>query len=131
MLALHSEPCPPTNVQASIACEQLNATVSWQQSDLAVGYVAYFDNQNGHDTSCVGSDAHPQCVVSGLMCGTVYNVCVKALGRQYNSSDSTVTTLTSGTCSMERITRITNIHQVIQNWDVSFCFFVLLYMLTL
>ncbi|XP_056277189.1 fibronectin-like [Pseudoliparis swirei] len=95
---LTTEPCPPTNVQASIACEQLNATVSWQQSDLAVGYVAYFDNQNGHDTSCVGSDAHPQCVVSGLMCGTVYNVCVKALGRQYNSSDSTVTTLTSEPC---------------------------------
>uniref|UniRef100_A0A8C2Z104 Fibronectin type-III domain-containing protein n=1 Tax=Cyclopterus lumpus TaxID=8103 RepID=A0A8C2Z104_CYCLU len=101
MFSLHSEPCPPTNVQASIACEQLNATVSWQQSDLAVGYVAYFDNQNGHNTSCVGSDAHTQCVVSGLMCGTVYNIWVKALGLQYNSSDSTVTTLTSAIMDCE------------------------------
>ncbi|TNN67818.1 Fibronectin type III domain-containing protein 7 [Liparis tanakae] len=64
---------------ASMACEQLNATVSWQQSDLAVGYVAYFDNHNGHHASCVGSDAHTRCGVSGLMCGAVYDVCVKAL----------------------------------------------------
>ncbi len=79
-----------------MACEQLTSTVSWQQSDLAVGYVAYIDNQNGHYTYCVGTDADTQCVVSGLMCGTMYSVWVKALGWQYNSSDSTMITLTSG-----------------------------------
>ena len=92
----YSEPCPPTNVQVSMACEQLTATVSWQQSDFAVGYVAYFDNQGGHSASCYGADTSTQCVVSGLMCGTEYNVWVKALGQQYNSSDSTVVSLTSG-----------------------------------
>ncbi|XP_029309573.1 fibronectin type III domain-containing protein 7-like isoform X3 [Cottoperca gobio] len=93
-----TEPCPPTNVQASVACEQLTSTVSWQQSDLAVGYAAYFDNQNGHTASCVGADTDTQCVVSGMMCGTVYNVWVKALGQQYNSADSTVVSLTSAPC---------------------------------
>lgn len=78
-------------------CEQHAAAVSWQQSDFAVGYVAYFDNQRGHRVSCVGTNADIQCVVSGLMCGIVYSVWVKALGQQYNSSDSTVVTLTSGT----------------------------------
>lgn len=77
-------------------CEQLSSTVSWQQTDLAVGYVAYFDNQNGHYASCVGTDTDTFCVVSRLMCGTVYNVWVKALGQQYNSSDSTMVSLTSG-----------------------------------
>ncbi len=96
MFPPHSEPCPPTNVQASMDCERLTATVSWQQSDLAVGYVAYFDNQNGHYTFCTGSEEDTQCVVSRLVCGTVYSVWVKALGQKYNSSDSTVTTLTSG-----------------------------------
>ncbi|XP_033507400.2 uncharacterized protein LOC117272533 [Epinephelus lanceolatus] len=100
---LMTEPCPPTNVQASTACEQLTATVSWQQSDLSVGYVAYFDNQNGHQASCVGTDTETQCAVSGLVCGTVYNVWVKALGRQYNSSDSTVTTFTSAPCQTSSI----------------------------
>ena len=92
----HSEPCPPTNVQASLACEQLTATVSWQQSDLAVGYVAYFDNQSGHSTSCIGADTDTSCVVSGLQCGTVYSVWVKALGQQYNSTHSSVVSLTAG-----------------------------------
>lgn len=92
----HSEPCPPTSVQASMACEQLTSTVSWQLSDLAVGYVAYFDNQHGHKASCVGTDTDTYCAVSGLMCGTVYSVWVKALGQQYNSSDSSVFSLTSG-----------------------------------
>ncbi|XP_023261684.1 fibronectin type III domain-containing protein 7-like [Seriola lalandi dorsalis] len=91
---LMTEPCPPTNVQANMACEQLSSTVSWQQSDLAVGYVAYFDNQNGHYMSCVATTTH--CSVSGLMCGAVYSVWVKALGWEYNSSDSTVVTLTLG-----------------------------------
>ncbi|XP_067460816.1 mucin-4-like [Thunnus thynnus] len=95
---LMTEPCPPTNIQANMVCEQLTATASWDQSDLAVGYVAYFDDQNGHLTSCVGTDADTSCVVSGLMCGTVYNMWVKALGQRYNSSDSTVTSLTSGPC---------------------------------
>ncbi|XP_034052024.1 receptor-type tyrosine-protein phosphatase beta-like isoform X2 [Gymnodraco acuticeps] len=93
-----TEPCPPTNVQVSMACEQLTATVSWQQSDFAVGYVAYFDDQGGHSASCYGANTSIQCVVSGLMCGTEYNVWVKALGQQYNSSDSTVVSLTSAPC---------------------------------
>lgn len=77
-------------------CEQLSATVSWLLSDLAVGYVAYFDNQTGHKTSCVGTATQTSCEVSGLLCGTVYNVWVKALGEVYNSSDSSVVSLTSG-----------------------------------
>lgn len=79
-----------------MACEQLAANVSWQRSELAVGYVAYFGDQNGRYASCVGSGARAYCVASGLMCGAVYSVRVKALGRQYNSSDSAGISLTSG-----------------------------------
>lgn len=96
LFSLNSEPCPPTNIQANASCGQPTATVSWQQSDLAAGYVAYFDSQRGHDTFCVGTDRDTSCVVSGLMCGTVYSIWVKALGHQYNSSDSIVVPLTSG-----------------------------------
>ncbi|KAK5919428.1 hypothetical protein CgunFtcFv8_023324 [Champsocephalus gunnari] len=101
---LMTEPCPPTNVQVSMACEQLTATVSWQQSDLAVGYVAFFDDQGGHLDSCYGADTSTQCVVSGLMCGTEYNVWVKALGQQYNSSDSTAVSFTTEPCQTSSIT---------------------------
>ncbi|XP_030607410.1 fibronectin type III domain-containing protein 7-like [Archocentrus centrarchus] len=85
---LVTEPCAPTNVQASLSCKELTSTVSWQQSALALAYVAYFDNQNGHYTSCISTNT--SCMVSELMCDTVYSVWVKALGQQYNSSDSSV-----------------------------------------
>lgn len=79
-------------------CKQQAATVSWQQSGLAMGHIAYLDDMNGGITSCMSAaSAATQCVVQGVTCGTVYSVWVKALGRQYNSSDSNVTTLMSGT----------------------------------
>uniref|UniRef100_A0A8D3EA47 Fibronectin type-III domain-containing protein n=2 Tax=Scophthalmus maximus TaxID=52904 RepID=A0A8D3EA47_SCOMX len=93
---LMTEPCPPGNVQANMECEQLTSTVSWEQSDLAVGYVAYFDNHDGHSTYCVATHTH--CNVSGLTCGTVYDVWAMALGQKYNSSDSTAVSLTSAPC---------------------------------
>lgn len=92
----HPAPCPPTNVQATFACEDLTAAVTWQQSALAVGYVAYVHDQNGHSTSCTGADSDTSCQVSGLMCGTEYNVWVTAVGHSYDSSDSSVAFITSG-----------------------------------
>ncbi|XP_058478916.1 mucin-4-like [Solea solea] len=103
---LLTEPCPPTNVQANVACESLTVTVSWDQSALAVGYVAYVDSQSGHYTSCAATNT--QCTVSGVMCGAVYNVWVKALGQVYNSSDSTVVSLTSGPCQPSSIDAVMN-----------------------
>lgn len=100
---INLEPCPPTNVRAILECEQHSATISWQQSDFATGYVAYFENQSGHDTSCTGTQADTQCVVSGLVCDTVYSVWVKALGLQYNSSDSNTITLTAGCANNQHV----------------------------
>lgn len=68
-----------------------------------MGYVAYLDNQSGHDTSCTGTQAQTQCVVSGIVCGTVYSVWVKALGLRNNSTDSTTTTLTAGSTSEQHV----------------------------
>lgn len=98
---LNSEPCPPTNIRAILECEPHAAIVSWRQSNFATGYVAYIDNQSGHVDSCSGTQTDKQCVISGLACDTVYSVWVKALGLQYNSSDSTTVTLTSGRASKQ------------------------------
>ncbi|XP_014840249.1 PREDICTED: uncharacterized protein LOC106916456 [Poecilia mexicana] len=103
MSHLMTAPCPPTNVQASVSCDHLTATVSWQQSDLAVGYVAYLDDQSGRYASCAGADVDTSCVVSGLSCGSVYRVWVKALGKQHNSTDSSVVSLTSAPCQPHSI----------------------------
>lgn len=92
----HPEPCPPTGVTASVDCEQLSATVSWQQSDLALAYMAFFESSGGHRSHCASTGAETQCEVTQLVCGTVYSVWVKALGLQHNSSASEVLSLTSG-----------------------------------
>uniref|UniRef100_A0A8C5HBY8 Uncharacterized LOC114458429 n=2 Tax=Gouania willdenowi TaxID=441366 RepID=A0A8C5HBY8_GOUWI len=94
--SLNTEPCPPANVQASVACEQLSSNVSWEQSLLAVGYITYFDDQNGHNTSFESSDTW--CVTSELLCGSVYSVWVKALGEIHNSSHSVTLSLTTAPC---------------------------------
>lgn len=83
--------------------------VSWEKSNYAVGYVAYFNGQNGHDSSCVGDNADTYCTASGLMCGTMYNIWVKALGQQYNSSDSVVVNLASGEDTLTQLS-IVGIH---------------------
>ncbi|XP_041848242.1 uncharacterized protein LOC121644412 [Melanotaenia boesemani] len=118
---LMTEPCPPTNIKASVTCEQNTGTASWQQSNLAVGYVAYFDNQSGRSTSCVGKDTDTGCVVLGLMCGTVYSVWVKALGQQYNSSNSSMVSLTTGPCQPSSIVAIINCeaHSATISWQPS------------
>lgn len=78
-------------------CERQAATVSWQQSGLAMGHMAYLDDMNGGLTYCMSNtNAATQCDVLGVMCGTTYNVWVMALGQQYNSSNSNITTLMSG-----------------------------------
>ncbi|XP_030016445.1 uncharacterized protein LOC115437357 [Sphaeramia orbicularis] len=98
MYLLMTEPCPPTNIQANVECEQLTVTVSWEQSDNAIGYVAYINNQNGHSAFCVAAQTETYCDVSGLVCGTEYNAWVKATGAPHNSSDSEVISFTSAPC---------------------------------
>ncbi|XP_049603206.1 pneumococcal serine-rich repeat protein [Syngnathus scovelli] len=95
---LMTEPCPPTNVQANVECEQLTMTVSWEQSELAVGYVAYVYDHYGYYLTCEAEDIDTSCAVSGLMCGTLYYVWAIALGEQYNSSYSTMVMVTSAPC---------------------------------
>lgn len=92
----HPEPCPPSGVTASVDCQQLSATVSWEESDLALSYMAYLESPSGHQIHCASTGAQTQCEVTQLMCSMVYDVWVKALGQEYNSSASTVFSLTSG-----------------------------------
>lgn len=94
LLHVIPEPCPPQNVKASINCATLNATVSWEPSQFAVGYIAFLKGQNGHSSSCRTDRTY--CSVPDLTCGTVYYVRVRAIGEVFNSSDSIGVNMTSG-----------------------------------
>ncbi|XP_016419796.1 uncharacterized protein LOC107749215, partial [Sinocyclocheilus rhinocerous] len=99
---IKTEPCPPQNVKASLNCATLSAAVSWEPSQLAVGYVAFLEGGNGHSTSCRTN--HTYCSVPDLTCGTVYYVRVRAIGEVFNSSDSTGVNMTSDPCKPENVT---------------------------
>ncbi|KTF95187.1 hypothetical protein cypCar_00023202, partial [Cyprinus carpio] len=83
-------------VTSSLNCATLSAAVSWEPSQLAVGYVAFLEGGNGHSTSCRTN--HTYCRVPDLTCGTVYYVRVRAIGEVFNSSDSTGVNMTSAPC---------------------------------
>ncbi|XP_016396758.1 fibronectin-like [Sinocyclocheilus rhinocerous] len=93
---IKTEPCPPQNVKASLNCATHSATVSWEPSQLAVGYVAFLEGRNGHSTSCQTN--HTYCSLFDLTCGTVYYVRVRAIGEVFNSSDSIGVNMTSAPC---------------------------------
>uniref|UniRef100_A0AAZ3P4N4 Fibronectin type-III domain-containing protein n=1 Tax=Oncorhynchus tshawytscha TaxID=74940 RepID=A0AAZ3P4N4_ONCTS len=93
---LMTEPCPPTNVQASMDCNTLTASVSWEASDVAVGYTVVLGGQDGHSIDCLTTTT--SCDMGGLNCGTVYHVYVRALGVQFNSSVSSGVSLSPAPC---------------------------------
>lgn len=88
------EPCPPNNVGTQVDCDTLAATVTWEISTGALGYVATLDGRDGHSLSC-HTDA-TSCTVQGIHCGTVYYTSVVALGPELNSSDSATAVMESG-----------------------------------
>ncbi|KAL1280893.1 hypothetical protein QQF64_015493, partial [Cirrhinus molitorella] len=101
---IETEPCPPQHVQASLNCATLSATVSWEPSQLAVGYAAFLEGRNGHSTSCRTN--HTYCSLPGLTCGTVYYVKVRAIGEVFNSSDSIGVNMTSAPCLSTSVSAI-------------------------
>ncbi|KAF4097010.1 hypothetical protein G5714_022979 [Onychostoma macrolepis] len=93
---LNTEPCPPQNVQTHLNCASGVGTVSWEESFGAVAYVAFLEGRNGDILSC--STTSSSCSVTGLICGTVYNTQVRAIGEMYNSTDSETVLFTSAPC---------------------------------
>uniref|UniRef100_A0A674DRB0 Uncharacterized LOC115157442 n=1 Tax=Salmo trutta TaxID=8032 RepID=A0A674DRB0_SALTR len=93
---LMTEPCPPTNVQASMDCNTLTGSVSWEASDVAMGYAVVLGGEDGHSTDCLTTAT--SCDMGGLNCGTVYYVYVRALGVQFNSSVSSGVILSPAPC---------------------------------
>ncbi|XP_056336881.1 uncharacterized protein fndc7rs1 [Danio aesculapii] len=101
---IKTEPCPPQNVKASINCTALSATVSWDPSQFALGYVAFLDSGNGRSTSCQTNQT--QCSLDNLTCGTLYNVRVLAIGEVFNSSDSIGFNITSAPCASTSVSAV-------------------------
>ncbi|XP_034036686.1 fibronectin type III domain-containing protein 7 [Thalassophryne amazonica] len=100
-VVIETEPCPPTNVETSVACQGSMATVSWEGSHVAVGYSVSLSGRDGHSLSCYSTDTF--CTVKDLHCGTIYYTSVVAVGKTLNSTSSTTVSLTSAPCGVENV----------------------------
>ncbi|XP_053718297.1 uncharacterized protein LOC128757216 [Synchiropus splendidus] len=93
-VSIETEPCPPTDVQTSLQCENNSAVVFWETSYGAVGYQVHLAGRDGHTLSCYTGEEF--CKLDGLHCGGVYHTFVVAVGATLNSSESDTVLLTSG-----------------------------------
>ncbi|XP_051515678.1 uncharacterized protein LOC127418869 [Myxocyprinus asiaticus] len=93
---LKTEPCPPKDVQTHVKCSSDKGIVSWEESEGALAYVVFLEGRNGHSLSCYTTSS--SCSVTRLICGTVYQAHVRAIGETFNSTDSETVLLTSAPC---------------------------------
>ncbi|XP_048832460.1 uncharacterized protein LOC125708743 isoform X2 [Brienomyrus brachyistius] len=84
MLDVHSVPCLPRHIKASMDCERTTAVVTWDFSPGAMSYVATATATSGHVATC--DTTHTNCEMSSLACGERYLVSVLARGETCNST---------------------------------------------
>ncbi|XP_041941446.1 uncharacterized protein LOC121704923 [Alosa sapidissima] len=78
-IAVHSEPCAPTGIEAILDCQLGTATLSWQNSAGAVSYTAVAETASlGHNVTCDTNATN--CELDALVCGAEYAVAVVAHG---------------------------------------------------
>ncbi|XP_061884565.1 uncharacterized protein LOC133635404 [Entelurus aequoreus] len=116
---IKTEPCPPTNVQASVDCLSNVGGVSWEASFGAIGYKAHLAGHDGHSLSCYTEDTF--CSIDDLHCGTVYYTTVVATGEKLNSTQSTTVHLDSAPCAVTNVATSLECHNntVGVNWSLA------------
>ncbi|KAJ8277963.1 hypothetical protein GJAV_G00082190 [Gymnothorax javanicus] len=100
-ITLVTEPCAPQHVEANVNCDTGRVSVSWELSECAVGYHVLLEGRDGHSASCDTTNTF--CSVEALHCGTAYVIQVRAIGEQFNSSDTSNIVLIMAPCAPDRV----------------------------
>ncbi|XP_012990390.2 uncharacterized protein LOC105029012 isoform X2 [Esox lucius] len=91
-----SVPCSPQGVEYQLNCSGDSALVAWQASLGADSYSVQAMNLEGNVTGCQTN--RNSCSVSGLICGTTYNLSVVAISNGCNTSQSATVQLKTVPC---------------------------------
>ncbi|XP_016331309.1 uncharacterized protein LOC107680061 [Sinocyclocheilus anshuiensis] len=95
-LTVASVPCPPENVESNLLCSSNSAHVQWNPGSGAESFEVHAISTDGQMTGC--DSTNTSCVMPNLVCGSIYNVSVLAIGHHCNVSRSEITTLHSVPC---------------------------------
>lgn len=82
-----SAPCAPTNVSASLKCENNTAAVSWQQSPGAVFYGVTAGGRDGDQKECTTNSTN--CHLPNMHCSETYLITVTPYSASCKGFDST------------------------------------------
>ncbi|KAM4642168.1 uncharacterized protein O3C94_016554 [Discoglossus pictus] len=118
-LQFHSAPCIPDNMAVQIHCENNTATLSWDPTSGADGYISSVVGASGEDLTC--NTTGTSCDVSGLQCGHTYNATVTAVNEQCRSAPSITAQLQTGPCVPQilDVTPSCSSDTVTLSWSVS------------
>ncbi|XP_017573413.2 uncharacterized protein LOC108439482 [Pygocentrus nattereri] len=96
VFTLSAGPCPPTQVNASLRCENSVGSVSWLASLHADMYIATATGIDGHTHTCTTNTT--SCSFLDLHCGENYTITVVTVERGCRSDPSTPVKLKSAIC---------------------------------
>ncbi|XP_027882788.1 uncharacterized protein fndc7b [Xiphophorus couchianus] len=98
---INTAPCPPTNLTVSSSCTSNNISVSWQDSQGSMSYMAVAENRNGRKWSCNTSST--TCQILKLLCGQKYDVYVVGIDSTCFGAKSEIKTIHTAPCVPENI----------------------------
>ncbi|XP_059196342.1 uncharacterized protein LOC131977156 [Centropristis striata] len=102
-LNLHSVPCRPTNVKASLLCHTNSAAVTWERASGALSYLAVGVTADGsHRAVCNNTMAF--CDLTDLQCGQTYNVSVFGKDEACFSAESDKVYVQTAPCAPQDVT---------------------------
>lgn len=81
-----SGPCAPTNISASLLCENNTAKVSWQPCPGAASYNVTAAGGNGDVKQCATNIS--SCLIPNMSCGQTYSITVSPFSNQCKGQDS-------------------------------------------
>ncbi|KAM9761579.1 uncharacterized protein fndc7b [Menidia menidia] len=103
---IHTAPCPPMNVSASLLCENNTAQVSWEHSPTAVSYNVTAVGRDGDLKQC--NTNRSSCQLPNMHCGQTYIITVTPFSNRCRGHDSQPYTYIAGPCPPE------NVHATLQ-----------------
>ncbi|KAL7851296.1 hypothetical protein AOLI_G00216520 [Acnodon oligacanthus] len=101
---IQTAPCIPQNVTGHVTCGSGSLVASWAAAPGANGYIATLSASGKIPQMCVTGSL--SCVFSGLQCASQYSLSVASQNRICNSTNSPVTTLSTGPCDPQNVTAI-------------------------
>ncbi|XP_075901618.1 uncharacterized protein fndc7b isoform X2 [Nelusetta ayraudi] len=99
---VQTAPCPPSQLNVSVNCEDDTAMLTWSSSPNAVSYTGKAVSADGTTVTCEAG-ASLACQMNGLQCGKEYNFTVSASDGDCQSPDSEPVIRATAPCAVQSV----------------------------